>query len=296
VSLVRRFLDATFVLGEGDFGEAGSNTITLSNLRITAHVENAGGRSAGTMSTTIFGMTLSQMNTLSTLGLRASAFRKNSITLKAFDQGGVPAVVFQGTITDAFGDFGRAPDVGFQVQAHTGGFEAVKPATPVSISGSADVASIMSSIATQAGWTFENNGVTAKLSNAYFAGSLLDQAREVVEHAGIMWNGAEKGHLAIWPPNGSRGGAIPLLSPASGLIGYPAYNSNGLMLRTVFNPSVGLGSRVQVQSSLGVNSKLPATGTWIVYKIDHHLESQVINGHWESTLFVLQPGTGPAVA
>jgi hypothetical protein len=295
MSYVRRFLDVKFVLGEGDFGVAGSNTVTLTGLRVSAAVENAGGRSMGRLNATIFGMTLSQMNKLSTLGMTVTATRKNSIRLFAHDEGGVPAVVFQGTVYDAYGDFQRAPDVGFVVGAQTAIFPAVTPATPISIRGSGDVASLMSGIAAQAGYAFQNSGVTAKLSNAYYGGSIWDQARAIVRDSGIMWNSGEAGTIAIWPPGGSKGGAIPVVKPPE-MITYPSYTANGLLVRTVYNPSIGLGTKIRVESSIGASSKIPATGEWIVYKIDHHLESIVPNGKWESSLLVMQPGTGPFAA
>jgi hypothetical protein len=51
------------------------------------------------------------------------------------------------------------------------------------------------------------------------------------------------GTLAIWPKFGSRGGQIPLIAPPpkGGMIGYPVFNELGVMLRTLYNPTIGLG-------------------------------------------------------
>jgi len=38
--------------------------------------------------------------------------------------------------------------------------------------------------------------------------------------------------LIIWPKGGSRGGSIPLVSRDTGMIGYPSYTQNGIVVST----------------------------------------------------------------
>lgn len=291
MAFVERLIDVIFVLGEGNFGQAGQNTVTISGLRASATVANAGGRSMGTLDARIYGMRLATMNKLSTLGMVVTAQRKNSVTLLAYNRGEVPATVFQGTINNAWAEFSGAPDVPFHVVAQTGLFDAVQPAQALSIKGSADVGQMISGLAVQMGVAFENNGVTAKLANPYYSGSPRQQALQIVQDAGIMWNGVQNGILAIWNPGGSRGGTVPLVSPTTGMIGYPTYTANGLSVKTLFNPSIGLGTKIKIDSSL-----TPACGEWVVYKIDHHLETKVTRGEWQSILLAAPPGLGPFVA
>lgn len=288
---VQRLIDATFVLGEGDFGLHGQNTVKLSGLRISARVSNAGGASKVLSETRIYGMTLSQMNALTTLGMVVTAQRKNSITLAAGTTGNAMAQFFQGTIYNAWGEFRNAPNVPFHVMAQTGLFEAVKPATQaISIRGSADVAEMLFGLSQQMNMRFENNGITAKLANSYYGGSAFQQAQEIVKHAGIEWNACENGILAIWKPGASRGSEIPLIAPNSGLASYPTYTANGIALRTRYNPSVAFGGKIRVQSSLKA-----ASATWVVYKLDHELDAQVPSGQWHSSILAAPPGLGPFV-
>lgn len=304
MALIRRLINATFELGEGSYGESGANTVTLSGLRVSANIQNAGGRSMGAADVRIWGMTLSKMNQLSTLGMVVTAQRKNVLTLSAYNEGEPPATFFKGTIYDAWADLNSQPDVAFVVSAKTALFEAVKQATPISIRGSADVANMLSGIASQMGFAFENSGVSAKLSNSYFAGSLRDQAQRIVKQAGIQWNACEKGVLAIWPAGGSRTGSIPVVSAETGMIGYPSFTANGIMLKSIYNPSIGLGTRLSVRSSLQTvlsraeNPANPATasGEWVVYKLDHQLESLLPRGKWYSSILAAPVGAGPFVA
>lgn len=275
MALIERLIDVIFVLGEGSFGTDGSNTVKLSGLRASARITNAGGRAMGNAEIRIWGMTLSVMNKLSTLGMIITAQRKNSVTVVAGDAGSPLSTVFQGTITNAWADFHGAPDVPFHVVAHTGLFEAVRPAQTISINGTADVATLLSGLAAQMGFAFENNGVSVKLSNPYFSGSARNQALAIVKHAGIEWNACANGVLAIWYPGQTRSGVAPLISPETGLVGYPTYTSKGVLLKTIFNPTIGLGSKVNVKSSL-----TPANGTWAVFRVDHDIESQATRGRW----------------
>jgi hypothetical protein len=82
--------------------------------------------------------------------------------------------------------------------------------------------------------------------------------------------------MAILPKNSSRGGVVPIISPDTGLVGYPSYVGPGMIgLKTIYNPSIRFMANVNVQSSL-----TPANGLWRVTKLVHELESRTIDGKW----------------
>lgn len=289
MKIKRRLLDFTFILGEGAFGESGANTLKVSGLRAQAKIVKAGGPSMSRADVAIYGLTLSNMNELSTLGMRVTLQRRNSIIIEAGTEEDGMSTVFQGTIVDGFADMAAAPDVAFRIGAHTGLLDAVKPASPTSIQGSADVAGIMSGLATQMGLVFQNSGVTARLSNPYFYGSPRMQAQACAEAAGINWI-IDDNVLAIWPRDGVRGGAIPLISKETGMVGYPAYTSNGIMVRTLFNHNVGFGQKIRVESDLE-----PASGEWAVFSLAHDLSTLMPGGPWFTTIEATTPETGPVI-
>jgi hypothetical protein len=205
------------------------------------------------------------------------------VILEAGDTSGL-GVVFQGTMTRAWADFSAMPDVCFHASAHAGVLQALKPIPPSSYIGSVDVATVMAGLAVQMGLTFENTGVSVKLANPYFPGTAWEQADRAATAAGINWV-ADKTKLAIWPKGQPRGSQIPLVSPDTGLIGYPLFNSKGIIVTTQYNPSINFGSAIQVQSSLG-----PANGKWFVSAISHELESEIPNGNWFSRIEAVPPG------
>ncbi|CAN7373279.1 hypothetical protein LJR220_003328 [Bradyrhizobium sp. LjRoot220] len=284
MALEQRLLNATISLASGSFTEGGNTAKLPQGLRMSAVLQNAGGLSDGTLNLTIYGMTRSLMNQLSTLGIQVNLVPKNPITLTAGTAGKM-STAFTGYIIAAFADYNASPEVAFHITAHTLAAYGAAPAEASSFKGSADVATIMAGFATKMGLRFENAGVTTKLSNPYFSGSLRDQARACVKAAGISWNGGELGLMSIWPKNGSRAGQVPVIAPPprGSMIGYPTYTAYGIMLRNLYEPTIGLGQKVSVESSVLTK------GEWQVYSLAHQLECAVPRGKWETTIMAYNP-------
>lgn len=274
MSFTRKRLDLTFTLGTGAFGETGTSTVTLSGLRASAQIQQAGGASMGKLTLKVHGMTLSMMNQLSALTTQVMMQRNNTVTIAAGDDVSGVATVFAGTIAEGWVDANSAPDVSFHVGAFAGLFQAVQSAPPTSYAGHADCATIMSGLATLMGLKFENSGVSIQLSTPYFRGSPRDQAMRCADAANINWV-IENGTLAIWNKGGSRGGSVPLISPQTGMIGHPSFNGTGIAVNSLFNPTISFGGTVQVQSELTV-----ACGNWFVSALSHNLESESPGGAW----------------
>jgi hypothetical protein len=164
MALVERALGVSVKLESGGFSEGGNSANLPDGLKMIAYVEHAGGLSDGTLDLTIYGMTRSLMNQLSTLGMQINLVPKNLITLTAGEPGKM-STAFIGYIIAAYADFNASPDVAFHITAHTLGPFGAQPLEPSSFKGSADVATVMSGFATKMGLRFENNGVTAQLQN-----------------------------------------------------------------------------------------------------------------------------------
>lgn len=289
MSFVQRKINVTFTLGQGSFGGSGANTTKLSGLRVTAKIVKAGGPSMSTLQMEVYGMKLEDMNQLSTLGMVAQLVRRNTVLVEAGDDKSGMGTVFLGTITNAWADMQSAPDVPFRVEAHTGLIEAVSTAPPSSFSGAASVATIMSGLAGQMGLSFENGGVTTKLQNPYFYGSPREQVKACADAAACEWI-IDNGKLAIWPRGGSRDGEIPFLSKDTGMVLYPSFTSQGISVRCVFNPNIGYGGKVKVQSIL-----TPANGEWVIFGLAHDLDANMPKGPWFTTINAVRPGLGPII-
>lgn len=279
-------LAITISLGTGQFGDTGANTVTVTGLRAKAEIQQFGGGAMPQIQLLVYGLPAAMINQLTAIGpINSAVMYQNSVLIAAGDAGSALTTIYDGTIWQAWGDYNQIPDSTLNIAGASGLAAALKPIGASSYPGSADVGTIMQQLAGLAGLSFVNNGVSVQLSNPYFPGTALAQIRECAQAAGINF-AIDTGVLQIWPKSGSRAAAIPTISPETGMVGYPTFSSNGLMLTTVFNPSIVIGGIVQVQSSV-----TPACGQWVVVQISHSLESETPGGQWFTHLFALPAPT-----
>ena len=286
MKLVKRVIEASITLGSGQFGDQQGDTITLTGLRMMASINSVGGEAQGQAAIRIFGLPLSIMNKLTSVGPIMNQIRlKNKIQISAGDEGSALRVVFQGVIDTAYAELNAAPDVALAIVAFSAYEAAVKPANASAFVGSVDVAFMMQQFATQLNLGFKNNGVSVKLSNQSFNGTFLDRINECARAAGINYT-IDRGVLSIWNQMSHTNDDTITLSPQSGLVGYPALNSQYIALKSVFIPNAHLGQRVTVSGS-EVES---VNGTWTIFTVAHNLESQTPGGQWFTELQVFTNG------
>lgn len=237
----------------------------------------------------VYGLDPSKLRQLSALNSAIMYQRNNKIIITAGDDVSGMGRIFEGQIAVGQIDMNGSPDSALVLSAFAGLLNAVQPAPPSSYPGTADVAVIMQNLATAMGYTFENNGISVILSTPYLPGTLRDQAMRCANAANINWV-IDNGTLAIWPRFGSRGGSVPLITPESGMVGYPTYSEMGIALKTIFNPFLILGQTVEVRSSLNF-----ANGRWNIFNLEHDLESETPGGDW-FTRFTGNPYSNAAAA
>ena len=282
-SSTEKAITVSFALaaGNGSFSE-GSNTATVSGLRVSATVKQVGFPATGIAQIRIYGLPPAMINQLTTLGNNWLKQINNVVEVQAGDSTNGMSLVFQGVIQEAYPDFAGAPEVSFLVTAYGALQSNMAPIAPCSYSGSTSVAVIMANIAAAAvpPLQFHNSGVEAYLSNPYFAGDVRTQVMQCAQHAGINAVIDERTNtLAIWPAYGSRDGSVPVISPDTGMIGYPAFQSNRVIVQTLYNPAILYGAEIEIQSSL-----TPACGLFTVYSLTHDLECLLPKGRWQSTI------------
>ncbi len=106
-----------------------------------------------------------------------------------------------------------------------------------------------------------------------------------MKDANIEWNGIENNILSIWPRGGYRAGQIPIISPDTGMVGYPSFTQSGVVVKTLFNSAIRFGQLVSVQSSLQ-----GATGQYRVQKLAHDIESEMPGGKWFTQMVTVRQG------
>ncbi len=273
MAFTQKRINVQLTLANGAFGSGKNNQAVLTGLRVSAKILVAGGESQSTAEVAIYGLPLDMMNQLSTVGIDYNARYQNSMSIEAGDENGMH-LVFAGSIANAFVDANAMPNVCLRVSGSPGLFYAMQPTKPISVKGAADAAGLMAELAGKMGFSFENAGVSVKLANPYFAGTPLTQAKAIAKH-GAFDMLLDKDTMAIVPPTASRTGQTVLISPSTGMVGYPQFNQNNVIVTCLFNPEVKCFGDIQVQSDL-----TSANGIWKVNSYELHLESFTPKGQW----------------
>jgi len=217
------------------------------------------------------------MNSITTLMWKPQTWIPNTVEVFAID-GTAETLIFAGNIVNAWADYQGMPDVFLHIQAQAAFFNALKAIPPRSFKGPIDTPSVMAQIAADLGYTFENNGVTTQLTDLYLPNTGLEQAKDLARAAGCDLYLDDK-VLAITPPNVPRKALIPVISPSSGLIGYPTFDGVGVNFQALFNPGVTFGGSIKLETDVQ-----QAAGEWIVTSVAHRLESEKPGGAWYSTI------------
>lgn len=277
-SYTKKIIELRITLGKGSFA-GGGNTKIISGLGVEANVEKPGLPDKNKARVKIYNMKLEDIEQLTTLAFRPLQARRNTLTILAGDKEKGLTQVFAGEITSAYGDFNSAPDIAFVAEAMSGYYGALTPASPTTIKGATPLAGIMDSLAQGMGYTFKNEGVTASLRNPVLNGSPMQQAEAAAKQAGINLV-LDDNVMTILPANAASSGNAVLLNKTTGMIGYPTFNSDGIVVKSLFNPALRFNGLIKVESIVP-----KASGVWRVVKLVHKLEAFVTkDGAWFSEI------------
>lgn len=284
----------TFTLNTGARFSNGTQTLVLYGLRATADVTYPGPPTFPSMQARIYGMKLSDMQALTGLVYQVLSYNDNSVVVEAnAGNGQAWNTVFAGQLVTVVPDFNSMPDVFLSIYAQTLGFELLNPDTPTSYAVAANVADILTTIAAKMGRTIQNVGVTTQSAGAvYFDGTPADQLRKACEKFNIAYYlnaaGLAAGTITIAPTGKALGVPAVLLTPETGLIGYPTLNSVNLIgVRAFFNPALQYGGTIQISGS----DQVAANGIWTVYDCTHRLSSLMPGGPWFTEMTAQPPST-----
>lgn len=296
-----RDLRFTFALLDGRTFRAGSKDNALQVNGLMAEVVVTNIVSSGIMpyqaSAIIYGLTPDQINSLTTVGKEygfMAPTRAPYMTIEAGSLGGPYATVFSGPVFRSMFR-GDQPNTCLIMLARWSSLLQMTSITPTSFNGSVPVETIASAIANKVQpplgpLKIENNGVNTVLAYPYFAGSVRDQIQGIASAAHCYVAADVPNTIALYPqPDGARQAnkAIPVISAANGMIGYPDFDGLNINVRTIYSPSLtlGPGRLFEVQSFLSGSMPLQAAnGKWAARSVTYHLSSQMPKGPWEMEL------------
>lgn len=271
MSLLQRKIDVTITLGTGDFGDGKGNAVTLSGYRVYAAIQKFGNPTADSAEIRVYGISDTLIKTLTRLGKPLEYPRNNTVSVSAGDDVSGMSVVYAGQIFNAYGDFDGAPDVCLLITAFVGLTDSSKPVAPISFAPGASASVIAAQIAAQMGQSFINSGVNVTIPGSFYApGSSQNQLDKLAQAGNFHYTtsgGSSGSSVVIWPKGASQGAMGPLISPSTGLVGYPKYSDAGIEIRALYAPGMALSAPFILESSQVTKS------TWYVLHLDYELEA-----------------------
>lgn len=210
--------------------------------------------------------------------------------------------VFEGTIDTAAADYNSQPNPKLIFTARANGGFNFLPSKPVSFMGEVKVADIFQAIIANINSffpadappikVFQNLGVEAVEKNPYYRGDAAQQLAQCASNNHVD-QGLENGILSIWPQGkaperkGSPQNRTLLLSYMTGMIGYPRYSQQGVIVETVYRNDLNLTRPYYIDSNIK-----KACGRYDhVIRITHNLSCLTAGGPWSSEIELSTFGT-----
>lgn len=229
----------------------------------------------------IAGLSLDTMAQLTRLAFDPLTKRNNKVEVSAGEAGTVLASIFKGEITSAWADFNQAPSIVFQIEARSASFPSLIPQSPISVKGQQSAAGLIEGLCKEIGYSFENNGVTASVSNCVINGDPIRKMRWIASSVGANLI-IDDDSVVLVAKSGTRQprGGIPLINAGNGMIGYPTFDDQGISVSCFFRPELRIGATVRVESIVP-----RATGLWKITSLEHELSANNPGGgDWKTTI------------
>ena len=276
-SFTRKIIELDITLAKGLFSSGGSRK-TISGLPCTVTIDKPGPPPPNSASIKITGLSYEDMDQLTTLAFKPLESRHNLISvLTGEGDAGATSLAFSGEITSAVADFNSAPDVALEIRAASSAYPQKLAHDPVSVNSDAPLAELIAQFAAAAGYGFVNEGFTGSLRNTVFTGSPIQKATQAALEAGAELL-IDDGNMVLLPKDASRRSGVILLTPETGLIGYPTFDQEGIACTCLYNPALHHGGLIQVRSI-----SPHASGLWRISSLSHSLSAFTPNsGPWES--------------
>ncbi|WP_272678472.1 baseplate hub protein [Providencia sp. PROV137] len=257
------------------FTSDNKNKLSAIGLRISAEVSFGYGSPAPYARVRVYGLPQETMNKLITAKFQQVKTLRTLITIEAAEGEGDFAQVFSGGIFMALPEYSEAPNVSIVIEAISAVFESKLPTPAESYEGSHSVSEIISGICKRIGFSFESNNVNAMVDNPYLTGSDLEKIRWLCVNNDLdLYLGNNS--VAIAPKGAPRNIKIAVISPDTGLIGYPVITNIGATFKCLYDPSIQFGALVRVKGS---QIEL-CNGEWRVYGLRAQLETEMDSARW----------------
>lgn len=277
----KKVIKITLTLQDGvqTFTAEGDNRLSSTGLAISTNITYGNGAISPTAQITAYGLPLSTVNKLTRVQWNTMQAILNMVKIEVGEQGQPLKVAYEGNITFATVNTDGAPNVALVITSQMAVVEKMRPTAPFTIpkGEEVDAADIVKFLAQDMQYEFENYGVTHILTDTTLNGSNIEKIEKLAQMCDFDLY-IEQRLIVICKKGGDREVKIPIITPKTGLIGYPAPDQRGVTFSCAYDPLVRFGGIVQIRESIigdVVNQD------WRVYGLVATLEANIPQGKWQ---------------
>ncbi|AOF18158.1 hypothetical protein BED35_06040 [Yersinia enterocolitica] len=262
-----------FTLSNGAFDKNGNDKISIGNVKSSFRYGaygNYGGIQAEIM---IFGLSIDRLASLSGKGIGVYTPTKDiSVNVYSGDN-----KIFSGGIYASYANMNAQPETALVMNTISGLNLKTASSSAFSQPGAVPVESMLSAICNIFGFSLNASRLNGRVAqNPHFSGSPMDQVRDICLAHGL-WYRVFDNIITVWPAGSAVDDIVPLVSPDSGLIGYPVFTQSGITFQTQFSTYLAQGRVVELVTSLP-----NASGRYLLTVVEHFLNSWTEGGSWHT--------------
>jgi len=252
------------------------NQLQSTGLRVACNIINGNGNISPTANIQVYGLALDNMKKLMRVQWNTLDAILNTVRIEAGEEGGELTLVYEGNITFARIDTSNVPNVFLNIDSQAALVDAFTASEPINFDANLDAAFMIETIAKNMGYKFENTGATKIMTDSStYEGSNLTKIQKIAAAANFDLY-TEQNLIAITPKGGARNIKIPIITPRTGLIGYPTPDIRGVNFKCFYDPSIRFGGIVKLDESI-IDV---CNGEWRIYGCTTTLEANTPNGAW----------------
>lgn len=255
----------------------GSNKLSSDGLRVQTILSYGAGNITPTAQINIYGLSIETMAPLMRVSWNTMQAVLNTIQIEVGEEGDKAlSLAYEGNITFAKIDMSNAPTTCLQIESQMCVVDSLLPQDAKTYDKGQDGAEIIKQICTDMGYQFSNNGATHIIADPLtLEGSRINRIQYIAHMCNFDLYTEQK-EIAICPKGVARTIKIPIVTPTTGLIGYPSPDIRGITFTCLYSPLLRFGGIVKIQDSI-----IPTcNGEWRIYGLTAILESNSSGARW----------------
>lgn len=261
-----------FVATDGSKASAVSHT----GLRVSVMNNYGNGALYPTATITIYGLPMEKIDKIIRIRWNTKDSFHNYVKVEEGNIGEDLNFFYEGQITFARLDTTSAPDIALVIESQLAFSQKQKNAPSRSYLEGEKVQDIIEEICTDINFKYENNGVDITAPGEITLDNTnMEQIRSLCSAYQIDL-AVEHDKIAITNPEEPREIPIPVITPKTGLLGYPTSTWQGISFSCLYNPLVKFHGPVTIKDSVVTM----ANRDWRIFGVRTQLEANMPNGAW----------------